>query len=97
MLMSHILLQHAVEGKLQLRLQSGRTDTEGRVEVRFGANDTWGLVCGDGWSLLEAMAVCRQLGYGYAQGAVSTGDKKLYQGLCSRENNNKQDFANNTS
>lgn len=67
------VLNHAVEGKLQLRLQGGRTDTEGRVEVKFAGSDTWGLVCGDGWSLLEGMVVCRQLGYGYAQGALSTG------------------------
>lgn len=70
--------QHAIEGKLQLRLQGGRTDIEGRVEVKFPGSDRWGLVCGDGWSLLEGMVVCRQLGYGYAQGAPSTGDNEMF-------------------
>ena len=45
---------------------------EGRVEVRVPSSEHWQLVCGDGWSLLEAMVVCRQLGLGYAAHAVHT-------------------------
>lgn len=66
--------QHAIEGKTKLRLLGGRSDQEGRVEVMLpGSNGTWGLICGDGWSLLEGMVACRQLGMHYAQAALSTG------------------------
>lgn len=54
-----------------IRLAGGRVHTEGRVEVKLGTAD-WGVVCGDGWSLLEAAVVCRQLGLGYASDAVQT-------------------------
>lgn len=77
MIILNDLFQHAIDGKLKVRLRGGRTEEEGRVEVKLAESDTWGLLCGDGWSLLEAMVVCRQLGYGYAQGAVSTGETEL--------------------
>lgn len=68
--------QHSLEGKMQVRLVGGRTEQEGRVEVLLpGSNDTWGLICGDGWSILEAMVVCRQLDMKYAQAALTTGNK----------------------
>ncbi|XP_058056136.1 lysyl oxidase homolog 3A-like [Anopheles bellator] len=59
--------------RLELRLVGGRTEGEGRVEVRpvvEGAE--WGSVCGDGWGLLEGNVVCRELGLGYANNAVQT-------------------------
>lgn len=32
----------------------------------------WGLICGDGWSLLEGAVVCRQLALGFSQAAPQT-------------------------
>lgn len=38
--------------------------------MKYG--DTWGTLCGDGWSLLEANVVCKSLGLGYAMTAAQT-------------------------
>lgn len=43
-----------------LRLQGG-TAMSGRVEVCV--NNTWGTVCNNYWSDLDAQVACRQLGY----------------------------------
>ncbi|GBL85108.1 Lysyl oxidase 2A [Araneus ventricosus] len=56
---------------IEVRLVGGRYPNEGRVEVRIGKSD-WGLVCGDGWSLLEANVICQQVGKGYGQAAVQS-------------------------
>jgi hypothetical protein len=32
----------------------------------------WGVICGDGWGLLEAGVICKQLGLGFANAAVQT-------------------------
>lgn len=32
----------------------------------------WGVVCGDGWGLLEAGIICKQLGLGFANAAIQT-------------------------
>ncbi|KAK3921387.1 Lysyl oxidase-like protein 3 [Frankliniella fusca] len=64
-------IKDAAGGRLLVRLAGGRTKEEGRVEVRTKGGE-WSLVCGDGWSLLEAGVVCAELGLGYARSAVQT-------------------------
>ncbi|NXW77656.1 LOX3B oxidase, partial [Hirundo rustica] len=53
---------HGARVSPQIRLAGGRTEFEGRVEVKRGSK--WGTVCSDGWTTKEAMVACRQLGLG---------------------------------
>ncbi|XP_003741975.1 lysyl oxidase homolog 2 [Galendromus occidentalis] len=55
---------------LKIRLRSGRTAMEGRVEVYDDRKNQWGVVCADGFGLLETMAVCRQAGFAYGSQSV---------------------------
>lgn len=57
---------------MEIRLAGGRVPEEGRIEVRFGGNGPFGDVCADGWSLIEANVICKQLGLGYANLAFQT-------------------------
>ena len=44
-----------------LRLTDGLTQHEGRVEIYWDSE--WKWICSDEWEEIDAVVVCRQLGY----------------------------------
>ena len=45
----------------ELRLVGGELESEGRVEIC--RNNQFGTICDDTFDTLDAMVICRQLGY----------------------------------
>ncbi|XP_068625619.1 lysyl oxidase homolog 3A [Battus philenor] len=68
---SKVLLHEVLDiRETSLRLVGGRSSNEGRVEIY--QNGVWGSICADGWTLYEALSVCRHLALGYAEQALQT-------------------------
>ncbi|XP_073963631.1 lysyl oxidase homolog 2-like [Choristoneura fumiferana] len=63
-------LLSALDNGASLRLAGGKNNREGRVEIYH--QEKWGSICPDGWTLYEAIAVCRHLALGYAAQALQT-------------------------
>jgi len=54
----------------QIRLKGSNNPLQGAIEIMHKGR--WRGICGIGWGLREAEVVCRQLGLGYPQKALST-------------------------
>ena len=81
-----------------IRLVGGSWNGEGRVEIFYNGN--WGTVCDDGWDLIDARVVCRQLGFYNALSApksahFGTGSGRIWLhhvGCFGHENSIKECF-----
>ncbi|XP_046372100.2 lysyl oxidase homolog 2-like [Haliotis rufescens] len=76
------------EPGLLMRMVGGRYDWEGRIEVKEEHSE-WGAICGEKWSIKEAMVACREIGQTYGKQALQVNyfggenlDKHYYQIKC---------------
>lgn len=59
-----------------IRLVGGRDRAEGCLEIyQFGH---WGKVCGNSWDMMDAIVVCRELGYFTAVAATCANGYQCY-------------------
>ncbi|XP_052276513.1 uncharacterized protein LOC127875477 [Dreissena polymorpha] len=64
----------------EIRLVNGSRSSHGRLEVFY--NNMWGTVCDDSFDILEAIVVCRMLGFTGDQLTFSVRDQATYgQGI----------------
>ncbi len=89
----------AVEGSV--RLVGGTTPLEGRVEVFLLGH--WGTVCDYNWDVVDAIVVCRQLGYPRAVEAprsaffgAGSGPSWYYHVYCIGTEHNLTECSKNT-
>ncbi|XP_050429469.1 lysyl oxidase homolog 2 [Adelges cooleyi] len=66
-------IKDSAGSNFELRLAGGREPQEGRVQVK--TKDGWGVICGEGFGVLESMVVCRSMGLGYAAGGIYQTDQ----------------------
>ena len=85
-----LLLYYITGRDFPVRLVGGRSDNEGRVEIKHGGE--WTTVCDQGWDKRDADIICHQLGYGSAVRATSganygqgTGEILLSNVKCKRD------------
>ena len=57
---------------LDVRLVNGNLPNEGRLEVLY--NGEWGTVCANGWDLIDADVVCKEMGYPGAEDTFMSGE-----------------------
>lgn len=70
-LLYHIATPACEEGSIRLRNGSQTTVLAGRVEICI--NHQWSAICNEGWSDLDAIVACRQLGQ------LTINSREIYQ------------------